>query len=299
MNSYYTLLFYKYVPLPDAAQWAINHRTFAEQLGVRGRVLVAEEGINGTISGTQEQTEAYMTWLRNDPRLSDLEFKVDACSGHTFNKLYVRHRKELVHFGVPDVDVVRDRGQYVEPEQWVQLKEEPGTIMVDFRNRVEWEVGRFRGALTLPIEHFREVPQQLSLLEPYRNHKILAYCTGGIRCEKATAYLRRNGFEQVFQLHGGIIEYGKRTGGVDFDGKCYVFDHRITVDVNRVNPTIVSHCTVCHRPSARYINCANMRCNKHFILCEECSAQWEGCCSEMCRQSPYKRRYNGTGFYHK
>ncbi len=128
---------------------------------------------------------------------------------------------------------------------------------------------------------------------------MLAYCTGGIRCEKATAYLIQSGFNEVYHLQGGIIGYGKEAGGKDFEGKCYVFDNRITVDVNAVNPSVISNCFHCGKPSSRFINCADDECNNHFILCEDCGWKMEGCCSESCRQNPGKRTYDGTGFYQK
>lgn len=299
MASFETLLFYKYVPMADARDFAARHLALCRQLELRGRVLIADEGINGTVSGPAERTAAYRQHLHADARFSDMPFKVDVCTGHTFEKLSVRYRHEIVHFGLDGIDVHRMRGQYLEPHEFARLKDEPQTLVVDFRNRVEWTVGRFRNAVTLPIDRFREVPDCLTLLKPYRHQRILAYCTGGIRCEKATAFLRSQGFSQVYQLHGGIIEYGKQVGGKDFDGKCYVFDKRITVDVNHVNPTIISHCAMCGTPSARFINCANEVCNRHFICCETCSATMEGCCSEACRQHPKKRHYDGTGFYHK
>ncbi|MCS6916388.1 MAG: rhodanese-related sulfurtransferase [Chitinophagales bacterium] len=299
MSGYETLLFYKYVPLADAEVFAAQHLAFCRQLGIRGRVLIADEGINGTVSGTTEQMQAYCNHLHADPRFADMAFKTDPCDGHTFEKLHVRYRREIVHFGVDGLRLEEQRGVYLEPQQFLQMKDEPDTVVVDFRNRVEWEVGRFRHAVTLPIDRFRQVPDVVHMLEPYKKHRILAYCTGGIRCEKATAYLRSLGFEQVFQLHGGIIEYGKQTGGKDFDGKCYVFDQRITVDVNQVNPTLISYCALCGKPSARFINCANEICNKHFICCELCAQHMKGCCSESCRNHPGRRHYDGTGFYHK
>ncbi|MCS6991359.1 MAG: rhodanese-related sulfurtransferase [Chitinophagales bacterium] len=299
MPGYETLLFYKYVPIADAPAFTAEHLDFCRQLGIRGRVLIADEGINGTVSGTAEQMRHYRNHLHADERFADMPFKIDVCDGHTFEKLQVRYRKEIVHFGVSSIDVENMRGTYIEPHEFVQMKDEPDVVVVDFRNRVEWEVGRFRNAVVLPIDRFRQVPECLPLLEPYKHRRIVAYCTGGIRCEKATAFLRSKGFEQVYQLHGGIIEYGKQVGGKDFDGKCYVFDHRITVDVNSVNPTLISHCAMCGTPSARYINCANEVCNRHFICCASCSEIMEGCCNNACRHHPKKRRYDGTGFYHK
>ncbi len=268
-------------------------------MGLVGRILVGDEGLNGTVSGTRLQTQQYMDRMHGDPRFADMVFKIDEEERISFTKMHVRYRREIVRFGVEEVNVWEHSGKYLEPEEWLKAKDEPDTVVIDFRNEVEWEVGKFKNAVTLPIKHFREVPEHLDELKKFQDKKILAYCTGGIRCEKATAFLIENGFKEVYHLHGGIIEYGKKIGGKDFDGKCYVFDNRITVDVNSINPTIISHCAHCGKPSARFVNCANDECNNHFILCEDCGRETEGCCSEECRQHPDKRKYDGTGFYQK
>ena len=128
---------------------------------------------------------------------------------------------------------------------------------------------------------------------------MVTYCTGGIKCEKASAYLLEQGFENVYQLHGGIIKYGLEAGGEDFEGKCYVFDNRITVDINSVNPSIISKCYVSAEPTDRMVNCANPTCNRHMPMTEKAGWLMDGCCSEECRQSPARRPYDGTGYYQK
>ena len=260
---------------------------------------MAEEGLNGSVSGTRDQTDKYIHHLHADARFADMEFKIDESNDHSFTRMHVRYKKEIVRFGVDHVNVWEHSGEYLGPDEWLRVKDEKDVILVDVRNEVEWEVGKFKNAITLPISNFRELPEHLSKLEKFRGKKILAYCTGGIRCEKATAFLREKGFNEVYHLRGGIIEYAKKTGGKDFDGKCYVFDNRITVDVNSVNPQLISACFRCRKTSSRFINCANPKCNKHFILCEECGWEMNGCCSEVCRQHPQKRTYDGTGFYQK
>ncbi|MFI5135263.1 MAG: rhodanese-related sulfurtransferase [Chitinophagales bacterium] len=299
MKNFRTLLFYKYVRIDDAENFANEHLAFCKSIGLKGRVLIADEGINGTVSGTVEQTEDYIKHLHSDWRFADMIFKIDEEEKNSFQKMHVRCKKEIVHFGVDDVNVWKHSAKYLEPEEWLKVKDDTDAVIIDFRNEVEWEVGKFKNAVTLPITHFREVPRHLDELQKFKDKKILAYCTGGIRCEKATAFLIENGFKEVYHLHGGIIEYGKKVGGKDFDGKCYVFDNRITVDVNSVNPTIISQCSHCGKPSSRFINCANDECNNHFILCEECGREMEGCCSEECRRHACNRKYDGTGFYQK
>lgn len=297
MLNYNTLLFYKYTRIENAEKYAEQHLKYCLSLGLKGRVLVADEGINGSVSGPPQQCEQYMAYLQDDQRFAGIEFKIEATDELSFNKMHVRYRKEIVHFGIeinPDLAGIRLSGQEV-----LAMKDSPDVVMVDMRNDIECQVGKFKNALTLDMHTFRELPQKMEALLPYKDKKIIAYCTGGIRCEKATAYLIQQGFprENVFHIDGGIIKYAQHTGGVDFDGKCYVFDKRLVTDVNSVNPTIISHCEICQQPSAHLVNCANAVCNKHFVLCESCGEKLEGCCSEDCRQSISKRDYDGTGYY--
>jgi UPF0176 protein len=228
-----------------------------------------------------------------------MEFKIDEENAPSFSKMHVRYKKEIVHFGQPDVNVWEKTGTYLEPEDWQKMMHDPDVVVLDVRNKVEWELGKFKNAVTVDIEHFRDLPKVMPQLEQYKDKKVLAYCTGGIRCEKATAYLIQQGFKNVFHLHGGIIKYGKVTGGKDFDGQCYVFDNRIGIDVNFVNPTVISHCKICNKETVKMVNCANPECNEHFLLCDDCGWKMKGCCSEACMQSPRLRVYDGTGYYQK
>ncbi len=297
MSNFKTILFYKYTRLDNAEQYAQQHLKFCKDLGVKGRILVGDEGINGTLSGTPEQCETYMAHLQANPPFKGIEFKVDDTDTPAFNKIHVRYRREIVHFGVEiDPEFAATR---LNADQVLQMKDEPDVVMVDMRNNVEHLVGKFKNAVTLDLETFRDLPKHLPELAQYKEKRIIAYCTGGIRCEKATAYLIQQGFsrDKVFHIDGGIIKYAHATGGVDFEGKCYVFDKRVVADVNLVNPSIISHCRLCDAPSARMVNCANPECNEHFVMCEACGEQWQGACSEACYQHPRRRPYDGTGYY--
>jgi UPF0176 protein len=168
---------------------------------------------------------------------------------------------------------------------------------LDARSNYETEVGRFKNAISLDIENFRELPDKLSELAQYKDKKIYTYCTGGIKCEKVSRLLMREGFEQVYQLHGGIIRYGHEAGGENFEGSCYVFDQRLVVPVNSVNPDLLGHCKLCEASTEKYINCANPECNTHFLICEDCATQLEGCCSEECKRHPRRRQWDGRGYY--
>ena len=237
-----------------------------------------------------------------DGRFNKTEFKIDVVDEPSFIKMHCRYKEEIVHSGLRDpkeIDPNRQTGVHLEPKDFMEMKDQEDVIILDVRSNYEHSVGRFKNAITLDIENFREFPEKIKELEKYKDKKILTYCTGGIKCEKASALLLKEGFEDVYQLHGGIIKYGKEAGGKDFEGKCYVFDNRLTVDVNEVNPTIVSTCKNCGKTTPKMINCANPECNEHFTQCEECGWELDGCCSPQCKEHPRKRPYDGTGYYVK
>lgn len=302
MKRYQTLLYYCYSPIDDAERFAADHLEFCRSLGLTGRIIVADEGLNGTVSGTPEACKKYMDAVHADPRFAKTDFKIDDVEEPSFIKMHCRYKPEIVHSGLRDpkaIDPTRETGKHLEPEEFLRLKDEEDVVILDVRSNYEHQVGRFRNAITLDIDNFREFPEKINELAKFKDKKILTYCTGGIKCEKASALLLKEGFKDVYQLHGGIIKYGKEVGGKDFDGKCYVFDNRVTVDVNRVNPTVISACLNCGSETPRMINCANPDCNEHFTQCEDCGWKLEGCCSDTCMQHPRKRPYDGTGYYTK
>jgi UPF0176 protein len=297
-TPYRVLLYYIYTPIADPAAYRDEHHLFCLEANLLGRVIVAAEGLNGTVSGLADDCQRYMDWLRADPRFAAIDFKVEAHATHAFQKLHVREKAEIVHSDLP-VDPLRRTGTHLDPEAFRRLKDDPDVVLVDMRSNYEHRVGKFKGAVTFDMENLRELPEHLHEIEHLRDKKIITYCTGGIKCEKASAYLLERGFENVYQLHGGIIKYGLEAGGEDFDGACYVFDNRITTEVNRVNPTVISTCHVCGTACDRMINCANPDCNAHVAVCEACGWALEGTCSAACQASPDKRAYDGTGYYAK
>ncbi|MEQ9425933.1 MAG: rhodanese-related sulfurtransferase [Cyclobacteriaceae bacterium] len=297
-EKFLILLYYHYTPLDNLEEFREKHHLFCLDLNLRGRIIVAAEGINGTVSGTRKACKKYMDVLRNDPRFEGIEFKVDESEVHAFQKMHVRVKEEIVHSSLKHVKPYEKTGLHLEPAEFKELKNSDDAVVLDVRSKYEHEVGRFKNAVTLDIDNFRDFPEKVDeLKEKYADKKILTYCTGGIKCEKASAYLLEQGFENVYQLHGGIIKYGIEAGGEDFEGKCYVFDNRVTVNVNTVNPKVISKCYVCEKPSDRMVNCANPICNKHVPICEECGLELEGGCSEECKDHPQKREYDGTGYY--
>jgi len=302
MKKYQTLLYYCYSPIADAEQFAADHLAFCKAIGLFGRIIVADEGLNGTVSGTREACRVYMDAVLADERFAKTDFKIDEVDEPSFVKMHCRYKPEIVHSGLRDpnaIDPNRQTGVHLAPKAFMEMKDREDVVVLDVRSNYEHHVGRFKNAVTLDIENFREFPEKVKELEQYKGKKILTYCTGGIKCEKASALLLKEGFEDVYQLHGGIIKYGKEAGGKDFEGRCYVFDNRVTVAVNSVNPSVVSTCRHCGTPTAKMINCANPACNDHFTQCDACGRAMDGCCSEACKTHPRKRKYDGTGYYVK
>lgn len=299
-NLYWVLAYYYYTTIPNAEEMAAQHLSYCKKLGLRGRIYIAEEGINGTISGTPSACQIYMDELKANPLFSGIEFKIDDHHEHAFNRMHVRHKKEIVHSGLRDpkeIDPTKETGKHLNGDDFLKLKESEDVVIVDVRSNYETRLGRFKNSITLDMENFREFPEKIEELAWLKDKTVVTVCTGGIKCEKASAYLIKKGFKDVYQLHNGIIGYAKETGGKDFDGSLYVFDGRVSVPINTVNPTAIANCKNCGTPTLRNLNCANVECNEQFNMCEACSETLEGACSETCQQHPRKRPYNGTGYY--
>lgn len=300
-EEYLVLLYYCYSRIEDPETFREQHHLRCLDLNLKGRIIVAEEGLNGTVSGLSTDCEAYMEMVKSDPRFADIEFKVDQTEGYTFEKMHVRVKPEIVHVNLPHIDPRKKTGGYIEPNEFKKILKEQSedTVILDVRSNYEHIVGKFKNAVTLDIENFRDFPEKVKELDHLKDKKVITYCTGGIKCEKASAFLLEQGFDNVYQLHGGIIKYGLEADGEDFEGKCYVFDNRITKDLNTVNPSIVSKCYVTGKPSDRMVNCANPHCNLHIPMSEEGAEIYNGSCSEECSKNPDSRAYDGTGFYQK
>ena len=288
-QNYQILLYYKYVSIEDPEQFSKEHLKLCTELELKGRILVAKEGINGTVSGTIDQTEKYMEIMHQDPRFADLWFKIDAAKGHTFEKMHVRPRKELVTFRLEeDIDPHQLTGKYLSPKEFYQQLQEEDVIVLDGRNDYEYDIGHFRNAIRPNVKSFREFPDWIrENLAQFKDKKILTYCTGGIRCEKLSGFLLKEGFKDVAQLHGGIVTYGKdpEVRGKLFDGKCYVFDNRISVPINQTEEaTVISQCFHCGKPADKYINCGHVTCDLRHIVCESCEEEHRGYCSPQCER---------------
>lgn len=279
MEKIHILLFYKYVKIENPMEFSKLHLSFCNEIGLKGRILVAEEGINGSVSGSKEQTDYYIKMMHGDKRFSDIVFKEDLGLAHPFKKMQVKLKNEIVRFG-QNVDL-KNTGENLTPEEFIEFIKKDDVIVLDARNDYESKVGKFKGAITPAIKTFREFPKVLDELKGKEDKKIAMYCTGGIRCEKASAFLKENGFKNVYQLKGGILTFAKEYPDTVWEGTCFVFDKRLTSKVNSGDDAI-SGCDVCGVVCDLYRNCKQLDCNRLFVSCIECEQKLGGCCSQDC-----------------
>ena len=278
------VLFYKFQKIEDPQYFAKKHLQFCKKLGVFGKVLVAHEGINGSISGTQEQIETYKKYVHSLKGFEDVWFKEEQGASHPFTKMFVRIKKEIIRIDT-DVDMNK-KGEYISPQELKKLYDsKEDFIIVDARNYYESHVGKFKNALTPELKTFREFPQFVNKFKKEiqdTNKKIVTYCTGGIRCEKASAYLKQEGFTNVYQLEGGIINFCQQIpDNKEWEGKCFVFDKRLMSDIDQ-NKKPITTCESCHTICDLYKNCKNPSCDKLSIICVPCQDKLQGCCSHKC-----------------
>ena len=226
---------YKFTRLDDFESIQLPLKTYLDSLSIRGTLLLAREGINGTISGNKGNLEKVLNYLQSDSRFLGLEFKYSFSNKIPFKRLKVKLKKEIVTMGLAEIDPTDSAGTYVKPKDWNELINDPEVVLIDTRNNYEYEIGSFKGAINPNTETFREFPSFTeNSLEKYRNKKIAMFCTGGIRCEKSTAYLKSKGYENVFHLQGGILKYLEDVGENEslWEGECFVFDDRVAVKHN-------------------------------------------------------------------
>lgn len=293
MKEYLIILYYHYTRIDDLESYRSEHLNYCLNNNLLGRVYIAHEGINGTLSGLKDDILNYMNYLRRDSRFSDIVFKIDEANTHAFHKMHVKIKKELVNLSLQeDINPKELTGEHLEPFDFYNRMQEDDTVVIDARNNYEHMVGHFRGAIKPNIKNFRELPHWIKEnKELLKGKKILTYCTGGVRCEKFSGWLKKEGFDKVYQLKGGIITYGKdpQVKGKLWDGMCYVFDNRITVPINKVEHTIVGRDHFDGKPCERIINCANPECNKQIIVSEENEHKYLGGCSKECSLHPRNR----------
>ncbi len=281
------LLFYKYVRIDNPRELAKEHLEECNKLGLKGRILVAEEGINGSVAGNLEQIENYKKALRQDKRFNDIKFKEDCALSVPFKRMVVKVKKEIVRFE-QKVDL-KNTGKHLSPREFLEVCEKnEDVIIIDARNDYESRVGKFKNAITPDIKKFSEFPKVVEQLKDKKDKKVVMYCTGGIRCEKASAYMKEQGFKDVSQLSGGILSFGKEFPDTIWEGTCFVFDKRLTSEINATDRPI-TNCELCNIPCDLYRNCSNVDCDKYCVACVECETKFAGCCSLVCFES-YKEQ---------
>lgn len=279
------LLFYKYVNIPQPKRFAKWQKKICEELGLRGRVLIAQEGINGTLGGSTQAIDRYKAIMLADPSFADIDFKENEGSAEHFPRLRIATRATIVNLGIDPRELTAQQGgTHLSPEEvhTLLLNKPDNLIIFDARNEVESAVGKFTDAITPAIKYFRDLPEYIdNNSDLFKDKQVLMYCTGGIRCERASAYLNTKGIaQQVFQLEGGIHRYAEQYPDGFFRGKNYVFDNRIAT---KVNDDILGSCSICAISCDDYLNCLNALCNKHFICCASCKETLQNTCSVQCK----------------
>lgn len=289
-NSKYTIiLFYKYTEIDDSEKLRDAQKELCKALNLKGRIIVASEGINGTLEGKDEDIKKYIEEMKRDDRFKDVDFKVSDGTGQAFPKLTIKARDEIVsgHFGEKDVRPWEKTGKHIKPEELRKLiKSGKDFYIVDMRNDFEQKSGYFEGSVLPGMGNFRDLPKVLETLSPIKNKPVVTVCTGGVRCEKASGFLLNNGFSEVYQLEGGIVRYMEKYPGEDFKGSLYVFDNRLTMNFGEHE--VVGRCESCQVPSENYINCQDDVCHRHFIMCENCTDENnQALCPNGCRKDRF------------
>jgi UPF0176 protein len=285
-----TISFYKYFRIDNPKQFRDNLYLKFNEIGVYGRVYIAEEGINGQISVPASNKDPFReTLYAADPALDGIRLNVAVDDdGKSFWVLRMKVRNKVVADGIIDSTFDPSKtGRYLKAREYNEMAQRPDTIIVDMRNHYEYEVGHFENAIEVPSDTFREqLPMAVDMLKDQKDKNIVMYCTGGIRCEKASAYMLHNGFKNVYHVEGGIIEYVRKAREeqlpVKFVGKNFVFDERLG---ERISDDVIARCHQCGAPCDTHTNCRNEGCHLLFIQCEKCAAEMEGCCSDQCKQT--------------
>ncbi|WP_458734746.1 oxygen-dependent tRNA uridine(34) hydroxylase TrhO [Zobellella taiwanensis] len=271
---------YKFVSLNDHEALREPLLALLDAERIRGTLLLAAEGINGTVAGSRAAIDRLQAWFAADTRFAGIDYKESLSETQPFYRTKVKLKQEIVTLGVEGIDPRRVVGTYVEPKDWNALISDPEVVVIDTRNDYEVEIGTFKGAVNPHTESFREFPDYVkNNLDPAKHKKVAMFCTGGIRCEKSTAYLKEQGFDEVYHLHGGILKYLEEVPEEDslWQGECFVFDNRVTVD-HRLQPGHYQLCSACRAPLSR--DDLQSPHYEHGVSCPHCHD----------RQTPEQRR---------
>lgn len=292
MKKYEVLAYYIFTPIEDPHGEVALHKKFFEGRDVTSRIYISEEGINGQMSAEESDALAYREWMAS--KGYKIDFKIHSHHEQVFPRMTVKYRKQLVAFD-SDVDVSKG-GEHVSPEKWSEMLEsDDGHVLLDVRNNYEWKIGHFEGSECPPCEttrDFHAYTEDLLTKIDKEETPVMMFCTGGIRCEIYSALLKEKGVKKVFQLQGGVINYGLKEGKKHWKGKLFVFDDRLAIPISDEKAEVISVCKSCGEKSDDYYNCANMDCNELFIACKECLKEHAGCCQPSCVEAPHVRPYH-------
>ncbi len=295
------LIFYKYITLEDPQKLMDDQRKLCQDLGLKGRILIAREGINATIGGSGESVDRYKQNMQSHELFSDIDYKESEGEADHFPRLMVKVKKEIVNLGLdPERINAGNAGTYLTPQQAHELmRKNPEDLLIfDARNNFESRVGAVNNAIRPNIDHFRDLPAYIDEhLDQFKDKQVIMYCTAGVRCERATAYLNQKDVaKKVYQIKGGLHRYIEEYPDGFFRGVNYVFDGRVTV---RVTDDILAQCEQCKKPYDEYQNCINAECNKQIIVCPECVGIYHNTCSERCMELIRASKVNVRTVPHK
>jgi UPF0176 protein len=289
--NYQVLLFYKYTPIDNPEEFKQQYKELCEKYSLTGRTLVATEGLNSTLEGTVENTEAFVKELLLDPRFAHMQIKRSKGTGNSFPRLSIKVRNEIVGTRFPkEVDPNKKTGKYLSAEElrsWYE--EDKDFVVVDMRNSYEFESGHFKKSIDPGMVASRELPEKIDAIKKATEGKtVLTVCTGGVRCEKMSAYLLHEGFDEdkVYQLEGGMHTYMEKYPGKDFLGTLFTFDNRLVMDFGGEEREIIGTCKHCGSKTEKYQNCANANCNMLFLVCDACtsSSPEPTFCGDACKE---------------
>jgi len=301
------ILFYKYIAITYPKQIMKWQQQIGKELDLTGRVLISHEGINGTLGGSQENINHYMRLMSAHELFGTIDFKESEGGPECFPRLMIKVKDEAVSLGInPDDLTTKSTGIHLTPDETHNLiSQNPQDLLIfDARNDYEWHIGKFNNAVTPAIQNFRELPKYIDEnLDKFKDKQVLMYCTGGIRCERASAYLNvKNVAKKIYQMDGGIVRYAEKYPDGFFRGKYYVFDARIAL---KINDDILGSCAICKKSCDDYYNCLNAKCNKHFIGCHECIEQLNKTCGQECQKllaenkAPLRPEFNKVNSFKK
>ena len=283
-----TISFYRYFAVDDPKQFRDELYAALDEINVFGRIYIAHEGINAQVSVPDSKFGAFKTFLYSIESLNGIRLNIAVDDdGRSFWVLKIKVRDKIVADGITDPDFsMGNKGRYVNAVQMNEMLQDEATVVIDMRNHYEYEVGHFETAIEIPSDTFREqLPMAVDMMNDKKDRNIIMYCTGGIRCEKASAFMLHNGFKNVFHLEGGIINYAReaKEAGLEskFIGKNFVFDDRLG---ERITADIIARCHQCGLPADTHTNCRNSACHLLFIQCETCATKYDGCCSAECQR---------------